>query len=194
MPTRSSRRRASFRDGPGVSGGTRLAMARFPVMLRRRVNLILGVSIAFLSASVLGVQLGRSAIAEINPVHFRGELARPRAVDPNAGAVVPDAYASAYGFGDGFAARAADCGGDCDAREARDAFAFDPPVRARPAGGPYWRDATPVADPRPWAPGEVGPDALSVERYLHYPVEEEGGAKPERGDDAEPGAEPGKDE
>ena len=179
-----------------MSGGTRLAMARFPVMLRRHANMILGLSIALLTASLFGLQLGRSAIAEINPIHFRGEAARPRGVDPNAGAVTPDPYSSAYGFGDGFAARAADCGGDCDAREARDAgaFAFDPPVRPRAASGPYWRDSTPVADPRPWAPGAVGPDALSVERYLHYPVEGGEDAKPAPDGDAEPGAEPGKDE
>jgi hypothetical protein len=176
-----------------VNGGVRLAMARFPVMLRRRASLILGVSIAFLVASLLGVALGRSAIAEINPVHFRGAAERPHAIDPNAGARVPDAYASAYGFGDGHAARAADCGGDCNAREARDAGVVSTPVRPRPASGPYWRDATAVTEPRPWPAGEVGPQALSVERYMHYPVETSTETAAEVEDDKPEGAESAKE-
>jgi hypothetical protein len=157
-----------------------------PVLLRRRADVILAISIAFLAAAILGVHLGRSAIAEINPVHFRGEAARPRGIDPNAAGPARDPYASAYGFGDGFAARMAACGGDCDAREAREPGVFSTPVRARPAGGPYWRDATPVTEPRPWPAGDVGPQALSVERYMHYPVEEEA-AEPSPDDAAEPG-------
>jgi hypothetical protein len=140
-----------------------------------RSNALLGLSVAFLVAAVVGVQLGQSAISEINPIHFRGELARPVGIDPNAVQPASDAYAGAYGWDQGYAARAADCGGDCDARRARDAvaFAFVEPVPPRTISAPYWRDVTPTAEPRAWAPGEVPNGGLSVERYMHYPIERE---------------------
>gem|GEM_PF-2145163 len=142
-----------------------------------RLSFVLALSAALLFAAILGVQLGQSAISEINPIHFRGVEARPRGIDPAAARPAPDALASAYGWGEGNAARAAECAGDCDARRARAAMAsaLDEAVRPRPASGPYWRDATPATEPKPWPPGETGETGerpLSVERYMHYPVEE----------------------
>ena len=45
------------------------------------------------------------------------------------------------------------------------------PVATRDAAAPYWRDVTPTTELRPWPPGEVPHRGLSVERYMHYPVE-----------------------
>lgn len=151
------------------------ARRRFSGAIRRRSNLILALSVALLGAALLGVQLGQSAISEINPVHFRGAAAPPRAIDADAPRPAPNAFASAYGWDQAHEARAAECGADCDARQARDAlvFALDRPVPARRAGEPYWRDATPTTEPAAWPPGETGRGDLSVERYMHYPVEAE---------------------
>jgi len=144
-------------------------------MFRRRSNVFVALPVALLAAAAFGVQLGQSAISQINPIHFQGAEPRPRGIDPIVGPPAPDGFAQAYGWEDGYAARAADCGADCDARRARDAmvFALDAEVRPRPAAGPYWRDATPAAEPKSWPPGATGEGALSVERYMHYPVEEQ---------------------
>jgi hypothetical protein len=98
----------------------------------------------------------------------------PRAIDLRAVQAPRDSLAPAYDWRQGAAARAEECGEDCEGRLARDAFvvALDETVRARHAGGAYWRDATPTTEPDPWTPGETGGRALSVERYMHYPVEE----------------------
>lgn len=131
-------------------------------------------------AAIVGVQLGRSTISEINPIHFQGALERPQGVDPSALQPAPDSYALAYGWEQGYAARAVDCGGDCDARQARDTIAlgFAAPVAARDLSVPYWRDVTPTTELAPWAPGAVPNRGLSVERYMHYPVAEPEAAAP----------------
>ena len=161
----------------GLTGGTGRARPRFSAMLRHS-NLILASSLAFLAAAILGVQLGHSAISEINPIHFRGAAAPPRGIEP-AAVRPPDAFASAYGWEQGNAARALDCGGDCTARRARQAVIVGLEVSApRPASAPYWRDSTPTTEPRPWPPGETGEGTPGVKRYMHYPIEEEA-AEPE---------------
>jgi hypothetical protein len=144
-------------------------------MLRNPSPFALALPAGLLVAAMLGVQLGESAIAEINPVHFQGAASPPRGIDPVAAVATEPSFAQAYGWEDGQAARAQLCGGDCDARRARDAMAFalDATVRARPASQPLWRDATPVTEPKPWPAGETGERALSVQHYLHYPIEEE---------------------
>jgi len=144
--------------------------------------MLLGLSIALLAAAVLGVQLGESAIGEINPIHFQGAVSSPKGIDPNAARPIPNAFAQAYGWDRGQAARAADCGGDCDAHQSRAAFAT---VLADPPPEPYWRDVTPAAAPSPPQPRER---PLSVERYMHYPVEaEEGEADEDKPAEAQEG-------
>jgi hypothetical protein len=136
-------------------------------MLARRADTLLAISVAMLVAAALGVQLGRSAVAEIDPIHFLGAAAAPRGIDPDARRPAPDAFASAYGWDQGYAARAADCGGDCDARQARLALihAVEPPAAA-------------TAEPAPWQPGETAARPLSVEPYMHYPIEGDSTATP----------------
>jgi hypothetical protein len=154
--------------------GTGRRPPRFWAMFRRHSNAILALSIAILVASIAGVQLGQSAISAINPIHFQGAAPRPHGIDPAAlRPAQPDTFATAYDWTQGYAAREADCGGNCDAREVRvaAAAALDP-VRVGHSDEPYWRDATPVAEPAPWPPGATGSRGLSVERYMHYPVDE----------------------
>lgn len=116
----------------------------------------------------LGVQMGESAIRDIDPVHFQGVPAHPRergaAIDPNALPPPPQsAFGQAYNWGDGRAARAADSGyEDFD-------FAPRPPVVRRVAAPVVYEEPAPLSL-QPWAPGQVSPRP-EVERYMHYPVE-----------------------
>ena len=143
-------------------------------MLRRRSDAVLALSVGIFVAAVIGVQLGHGAIAEINPIHFQGAPMPPQGIDPATIRPRPgDGYAQAYGLQQGYAARDFDCRGNCDALEARRAAITAIAAIAAPAaGGPYWRDATPAPEPAPWPPGETGGRPLSVERYMHYPVED----------------------
>ena len=143
-------------------------------MVRRRFNTILNISAALLVAAAGGVQLGASVIAEINPIHFQGAAAPPRGSYPGSIPAAEDSFAAAYDWEAGHAALAAACGGDCNARLSRHAtvHAYDAPAVVRPAAGPYWRDATPAAEPAPWPPGETGAPQPGVERYMDYPVEQ----------------------
>ena len=148
-------------------------------MLKRRSDALLALSVGMLVAAVVGVQLGHSAISEINPIHFQGAVAPPRGIDPNALSSAPDRFSQAFDWNDGRAARAFECGGDCDAREIRQAAAVAiEVVRPRPPA-PWWRDSTTAAEPKPWPPGETGPRRLSVERYMHYPIEEAAAEEPD---------------
>lgn len=144
-------------------------------MLARRSDHLLALSVAALVASVIGVQLGRSAIAEINPIHFRGPAAAPRGIDPNmAPPPSRDVLAQTEIWGQSYAPPRFECGRDCDAYQAREAaaVALDGTAPAPRRSGRYWRDATPTAEPAAWAPGETGRRTLSVEHYMHYPIEE----------------------
>lgn len=134
-------------------------------MLSRRADTLLALSVAMLVAAVAGVQLGRSAVAEIDPIHFRGAAPPPRAIDPVADRPPADRYLAAYGWDEGYAARDSDCGGDCDAREARQAL-----VRAI---APAPVTAAAAAEPATWRPAAPAGRGLSVEPYMHYPIEDE---------------------
>ena len=67
--------------------------------------------------------------------------APPRAIDPDASAGRPAAYAQAYDWEQGRAARAVDCGGNCDARQIRQAAAMAIDVVRPRRAAPWWRDA-----------------------------------------------------
>jgi len=179
MPSRCWPPRGTCHERPAVpvtrnrKRGTGRRPPRFPAMARRYANTLLALSGAILFATVIGVQLGQSAIGEIKPIHFGGAAEPPRAIDPaTLRRPAGDSFAAAYGWEQGYAARAHACEGNCDAHEARRAAAIAiEPIAAEPAAGPYWRDATSTDEPKPWAPGETGGRRLSVERYMHYPVE-----------------------
>lgn len=132
---------------------------------RRRAGFAGGLVLALGAAALLGVALGRSAIGEINPVHYRDP--RPPRVAGAPTPAAPDAFAQAYGWDRGAAARAADCGGDCDRPRARDAIGFGPDELPRPAA-----DRNPeVAELPPWPPGAVDDGSGPAEQYAHFPIE-----------------------
>jgi hypothetical protein len=116
----------------------------------------------------LGVQMGESAIREIDPVHFQGIPPHPRergaAIDPNALPPAPQsAFGQAYNWGDGRAARTADSG--------YEDFDFAPPPAVRRAAAPVQYEAPAPLSLQPWPPGQVSQHP-EVERYLAYPVEQ----------------------
>jgi hypothetical protein len=123
----------------------------------------------------LGVQMGESAIHEINPIHFQGVPVHPRdrgaAIDPGAlPAPAQSAYAQAYGWGEGNTARSRDSG--------YEDFDFAPPPIVRRAADAAWHEeAAPLSLP-PWPPGQVSAHP-EVERYMTYPVAQQATEKPE---------------
>jgi hypothetical protein len=168
-------------------------------VIRTRSTALIASGAGLLVAAIVGIQLGESAVAEIDPVHFQGPAERPVGIDPAAArAVVEDPYAGAYGWGESAPPGAAGCGGDCEARQARAAAAaaFAGPIQTRDAAAPYWRDVTPTTELRPWQPGQLPYRGLSVERYMHYPVNEEQAADAAAPEPAEstPAAAPAPDE
>jgi hypothetical protein len=159
--------------GADPRSGTRRGRPRFSGMLRTRSSALVASGAGLMVATILGIQLGQSAVSEIDPVHFQGPAEPVIAIDPAAAqAPAPDPYAQAYGWGDS-GAPGPICGGDCDAGQARAAAAFAGRLETRDAAAPYWRDVTPTTELRPWQPGQVPDRGLSVERYMHYPVNEE---------------------
>jgi hypothetical protein len=138
-------------------------------MFRTRISGLALVSVGLVTAAIIGVQLGRSAISEINPIHFEGPLERPRAITPPPEPAPIDPYGQPYVWSTSPPALA-DCAPYCGDGQARQAMrlAMDEPA-GRDTSLPYWRDATPTTELRPWAPGTT-PDRSRIERYLHYPV------------------------
>ena len=147
-------------------------------MMRTRSSALAAAGVGLMAATILGIQLGESAVSEIDPVHFQGPAPPVIGIDPVADrAAPPDAYAQAYVWGDS-GAPGPICGGDCEGHQARAAAAaFAGPVETRDTPAPYWRDVTPTTELRPWQPGEVGYRGLSVERYMHYPVTQDQAAE-----------------
>ena len=145
-------------------------------MFRRNLYGWAGLGLAVFVAAIVGVQLGESVIAGINPVHFQGAAVHPRdrgaAVDP---ATIPPArqasYYEAYGWDAGNEARLRECA-DCG-YPATQSYAWVESAPATRLAGEHWRDSTPVTEPQPWQPGEVSaqPDR-AVLRYADYPIEE----------------------
>ena len=141
---------------------------------------------ALLASVAIGVHLGESAIGQINPAYFKGPAIHPRdrgaAIDPNEVRQRPTLYSEHYGWEEGRAARAEDCG-DCEALAARDAYARDysysaevpyfggpaEPVRAETVVEPavYFEE-----EEAPFEEEVVEPEGPVV-RYAHYPIEEQ---------------------
>ena len=144
----------------------------FSALFAARPSRLALTSIAVVAAAIIGVQLGQSAISEINPVHFQGPLA-PRAITPPPEPAPYDPYAQQYTWSMAPPVLSADCGPDCDGTQARQAMrlALDDSAGRDPALPP-WRDATPATQLQPWAPGTVS-NGRTFERYMHYPVDRE---------------------
>lgn len=157
----------------GARPGTGQPRRRYFAMLRARPTSLAMTSIGLVIAAIVGVQLGKSAISEINPIHFQGPLERPQAITPPPEPAPFDPYARSYDWSLP-PAPAVECGADCDSVQVERAaqFALDREAGRDPAL-PYWRDATPAAQLRPWAPGEMPGGNLPIERYMRYPVNRE---------------------
>ena len=112
----------------------------------------------------LGVQLGDSAVREIDPLYFQGPAGRPMGIDP-VPAAAPSAYAQAYGWEQGNAARLAASGIDYP-------YAPTPVSLVEPIVEPARREAPPPPPPSlaPWPPGQVSIQP-EIERYTDYPIE-----------------------
>ncbi len=149
-------------------------------MFRARPTALALTSGGLVLAAIVGVQLGRSAISEINPIHFQGPLEPPRAIEPPPDPAPFDPYARSYVWSQPPPPLAA-CGADCDSVQFEQAarFAMDRTVGRDPAL-PYWRDATPATQLRPWAAGEMPHAGLPLERYMRYPVNREQAEQAER--------------
>lgn len=152
--------------------------------MARRVTLS-AIGVIALAGAATGMMLGRSAIAEINPLHFQGAALHPR----DRGAVIDEAvpplpgisFAGRYGWAEGQAARDAECGKDCSelATRQRDWYARS---RSAPVEDGWETAPEPVpallheADkPEPkFAQEEVEAEPeFEVERYAHFPVSAE---------------------
>jgi hypothetical protein len=132
-------------------------------------------SVGLVFAAILGVQLGQSAISEINPIHFQGPLEHPHGITPPLEPAPYNPYGQSYVWSITPPASLVDCvEPDCGAPRTREAvrLALDE-VAGRDPALPYWRDATPATELRPWAPGTLPDRGLAVERYMHYPVNRE---------------------
>lgn len=163
--------------------GTRRPRPRFSVMLRARPSRLALTSVGLAAAAIIGVQLGQSAISQINPVHFQGPLAVEGITPPPEPAPF-DPYAQAYVWSMNPPPMPVDCGADCDGMQAQRAMRLALAESAgRDASLPYWRDATPNTQLQPWAPGAV-PGGGTFERYMHYPIDREQAERPQ----AEPAA------
>ena len=166
------------------------------------------VGTALAVAVVTGIHLGESSIGLINPIYFQGPALHPRergvAIDETQVRPAQPSYAQLYGWEQGEAARAEDCG-DCEAIRARDAYARDYSAEVPYFGGPTEPPAprerqiaavevhygqAPPAPVEAQAPAEP---QRPVVRYAHYPVSfEEAQLEPEAEPELEPDAYPGK--
>ncbi len=125
MPRKCSRRPARCPDGdtsgvnPGhpelfdEARGTAAGDPRFRTIMRlANSNLLPVMGVLTIVAGAVGLQLGESAIAQIDPIHFQGPAPTPRDVSRDPLPPLGPSYASAYGWAQSEAALAAECG-DC---------------------------------------------------------------------------------
>ncbi len=114
MPKRFWRRRRSFPDGRREQRPGRIVSVDMTSPLSLPI-----VGVAAVVATILGLHLGNSAVAEINPIHFQGPALHPRdrgtAIDETELAARlarrPPSYDQLYGWPEAQAAYAVDCPG-----------------------------------------------------------------------------------
>ena len=136
---------------------------------------------SLLAAVIVGLQLGQSSVSLINPIYYQAPPLHPRlrgaAIDERSLDRTPEpAYGQLYGWEQGYAARAADCG-NCEALRARDAFAYSARV-------PYFggreglsrrveQARADLGDQFADVPEEAAPRFAAAERYAYYAVSED---------------------
>jgi hypothetical protein len=121
-------------------------------------------------AGAVGLQLGESAIGQIDPLYFQGRAEPPRDVTKDPRPQSASAFAEASGWEEGYKARAAECPG-CG-------LATPATASARPAPLYTYSDAA-IAPRWQYADDAASGDEVRIERslgsaqvqrYLHYPV------------------------
>ncbi len=121
-------------------------------------------------AGAVGLQLGESAISQIDPLYFQSGREPLRDVSKDPRPPSTSAFAEASGFAEGFAARAADCPG----------CSVVMPATAVAPGAPLYTYSDATIAPR-WEFADYGEtedevrldrsvESAQVQRYLHYPV------------------------
>ena len=153
MPNRSSQRPKSLPERPARW------MHGLPVHPARLAILAFGLSVGVFA----GIQLGNSAIADINPVHYRGAVLHPR----DRGAAVPEnrvrsaepRYAALYGWDEGRAALAAERDAHEELVEPAPVVRAEPPRRR--AAVQAFRDP---AEPRRFR-ASISDNEVRVHRY-----------------------------
>lgn len=140
---------------------------------------------SLLLAVIVGLQLGQSSVSLINPIYYQAPPLHPRdrgaAIDERALASARPAYAELYGWEEGYAARAADCG-NCEALQVRGAYASPAVYSARvPYFGGHSEPRVTLAVAEDVYPDRLAarPDVTAdpvVHRYAYYPVSAEAAA------------------
>ncbi|HEY0327140.1 MAG TPA: hypothetical protein VGC46_14330 [Allosphingosinicella sp.] len=124
-------------------------------------------------AGAVGLQLGESAIASIDPIHFQGPAPTPRDVSRDPLPPLGPSYASAYGWEQSEAALAADCG-DCGAPAVQTAVASTwEPVYSAASAPRYVPVSIPSYEPREEKVEREVSEWREVTRYTSYPVSHE---------------------
>lgn len=148
--------------------GTGRPRARWARMLGQSI-LWSGIGAVALAVGI-GVQLGESAVNQIDPLYFQGPAVHPRdrgaALDPdNLPGPITSPYLQAYGWAQQNAALAA------SSSNADYPYAPEPePVIRQAAEEQPW-EVVEAPSAAPWPPGQVGANP-QVERYARYPIEE----------------------
>jgi hypothetical protein len=134
------------------------------------------IGVLTIAAAAIGLELGHSAVSQINPIYYRGAAPIARDVMAEAHAPAP-LYAQASGWQQGYQAMAHDCGGDCPAAQARhDALpaSVATPGYAPPPHLPQLSTAQPAGLEVIDGSADAGAGAQSrMNRYLHYPVSQD---------------------
>lgn len=145
-------------------------------MFGRRSAVLPVMGVFTVIAVAVGLQLGESAIASIDPVHFKGAQLPVRDVSEDRQPGQVAAFTSAYGWAEAPGVVAAECAG-CGARTpapvGTGTVAAGIAAREQPD-----RPAVFDAPPRPaFSNDAAGDTALpqwrEVSRYVHYPINEE---------------------
>jgi len=120
-------------------------------------------------AGAVGLQLGESAIAQIDPVYFEG-IVPVRDVTKDPRPPRAPGFAEASGWEQGYRAMAADCGGCSPVLQTGGSAPAAPLFTYSDATiEPRWQQA---ADSHAGdeLPAERSVQSAQVQRYLHYPV------------------------
>jgi hypothetical protein len=137
--------------------------------MRNSVLPVMGV-LTVISGAV-GLQLGESAISQIDPLYFEGAAPSPRDVSKDPRPQRAPGFAEASGWAEGYEARAADCGPGCASTTAGGYAVPAAPLfeYSDATIQPRWEQAV-----APMSADDLRIDrtlrSADVERYLHFQV------------------------